>query len=871
MIYNTTGLELEEWWLYLPNENIINCSLYVSVEGEWIPLSEGGDYTLNYTTGNLTMLIGAPDPGWEFYAYYNYTITPVLLVMPGDYTLVYTTGAITLITPLVAGEYLTANYSWYIPIPSAQLSHGNISACTLYLNGTVFANYELNSTTGLITFTPTLGPGDVVNASYDWYVPTLIQSALLNHTNIMPGSYTLYLNGTVFANYELNSTTGLITFTPTLGPGDVVNASYDWYVPTIINSALLENTNIVSGSCVLYNNTVVFTEYSIDLLSGAIFFDEPLWPGSSITADYSYYAHTITIPVLVNVPADRPEFTFGGGESTLGLFNNNEMIGGYGAGGQSGDWRFYYVDVADQGLNRNEDNLMKFFLNASWNLKPSDIDIFVFGKTAQTTVPGTGDALPSGRYGPYTLKDNGGSEETDEFYTTTNSSHEIITTPFTGGLNVVALHNTLINGTSSSEDVSGEVGWIRLSTDMLETRTNSLYGDASFSLVSNREFPEGMNVSAVGPASGEKTIELVDQDPVDWIESNLDFYHALTEGASLTKVIKVESVLTLDVHVWPVDEGMVPDVDLGMCYDANEDGVPTYEELVTRDFCDFISYRIDGYQPFQCSCADWDADEAVKLISPPDGQYIICVLGYEVKSPPQEVNLEIKAIRAGVEGFGMTGDVGEDIDIQSGIYTTNTSIPAFQTHTYSISWNFPGSTLDGEYGGVVGIGPSIAPSVLSILANLVLDRESPEITGPQPSDLSLIRENQPVIMATIEDLSRAEIDAEGLKLYVDGIDVTPLASISVELDDEFGGGGYPRGIVTYTPNAPLSEGGHSVELVASDLAGNEVTRTWMFTIDTLAPALTISSDDPTYVNTPSATLQGTVETGCDLTISGVQG
>jgi len=60
--------------IYLDNGNIADCSLYADVEGEWCPLAEGPDYTLNYTTGEIdTSNIEPYEAGWIFYAWYNYS------------------------------------------------------------------------------------------------------------------------------------------------------------------------------------------------------------------------------------------------------------------------------------------------------------------------------------------------------------------------------------------------------------------------------------------------------------------------------------------------------------------------------------------------------------------------------------------------------------------------------------------------------------------------------------------------------------------------------------------------------------------------------------------------------------------------------
>ncbi len=60
--------------LYLDNENILDCTLYVDTGSEWVKLEEWTDYTLNYDTGEIdTSAIEPFGAGWAFYAYYNYS------------------------------------------------------------------------------------------------------------------------------------------------------------------------------------------------------------------------------------------------------------------------------------------------------------------------------------------------------------------------------------------------------------------------------------------------------------------------------------------------------------------------------------------------------------------------------------------------------------------------------------------------------------------------------------------------------------------------------------------------------------------------------------------------------------------------------
>ena len=83
-----TALGGESGPIYLANIPVLNCTLYVDVEGEWIPLEESPDYTLDYMTGEIDITQISPlEAGWIFYAYYNYTYETVVFMGEDNYPL----------------------------------------------------------------------------------------------------------------------------------------------------------------------------------------------------------------------------------------------------------------------------------------------------------------------------------------------------------------------------------------------------------------------------------------------------------------------------------------------------------------------------------------------------------------------------------------------------------------------------------------------------------------------------------------------------------------------------------------------------------------------------------------------------------------
>lgn len=586
---------------------------------------------------------------------------------------------------------------------------------------------------------------------------------------------------------------------------------------------------------------------------------------------------TITVPVLINVASEIPDMTFGG-DTSDDLFNNNKVYGGNNKDMDSngilnfpetGDWRFFYLNIPDQGLYSGSSG-MSLMINARWETKPTDNDIFVFSES------GADDATieDSANFGPYTLENQGGSEEADGsgFFTFTDGAQEIVALPLRPGLNVIAIHNVILNGMSPEENIWGEVGWLSLSSTNVRKSTNKLYGSVSVSMLSNLDM-DGTNASVLGPASSET---FTDQEV--WQESAADMaaqdaalswkdYVYTLRFSSYMKIIQVEKAATLEVHIvgHPAD-----DLDFAIFYDHNGNGEVDIEDLIDSSFCEFITYNSWGQAPYAIG-ADADGDEKIKLIAPPDGQYIIAVYGWGVSTggvegegPPAYFDMDISMIVAGVAGYGLEGFPGDDMSEGLSVFENDTVVNAFTIQQFNVTWDFPGSAQDGEYGGVLNMGTYIAPELVSSLVTIFIDRESPDIQETTiPSNNAIIRDANPSITCFIEDLETAEIDAGELRMFVDGIDVTSNAMISADPDDT---GGYPRATISYTPSGPMTEGGHMVEVRASDFAGNTAVKAWAFTVDTQAPALSIRNALDASVTETEYAISGETEPGAVVSI-----
>ena len=198
------------WTFNLGYTNLLHCTLWVDEGGlGWWCLDPY--CSVDYATGEVTMTDGWPLwNGVTVHAWLNYSGT-ALLTTPGDYTLDPITGEIILNTPLLLGNVLLANYTWFIPDNTAQLQHEDVvpGSYTIYKNAIVLVegvDYTINLKSGQITFLDYLIPSDILTADYTYHterstIPVVVNVA----ANSLPftfggnsGTFDLYDNNRVY-------------------------------------------------------------------------------------------------------------------------------------------------------------------------------------------------------------------------------------------------------------------------------------------------------------------------------------------------------------------------------------------------------------------------------------------------------------------------------------------------------------------------------------------------------------------------------------------------------------------------------------------------------------------------------------------------
>ena len=155
------------------------------------------------------------------------------------------------------------------------------------------------------------------------------------------------------------------------------------------------------------------------------------------------------------------------------------------------------------------------------------------------------------------------------------------------------------------------------------------------------------------------------------------------------------------------------------------------------------------------------------------------------------------------------------------------------------------------HGSVVAYGNVIVQAGGSLTFE-TFDGTPPAITNLMPADGAFSSSAQPQISADLAD-DESGVDPASAVLSVDGVDETAMATVSASQ-------------IVLSPGDTLAEGAHSVSLSVSDFAGNQASASWAFVVDTVPPAVAVTSpsDSVVYNSVPPVTVEFSDDT------SGVQ-
>ncbi|MBN2848867.1 MAG: S8 family serine peptidase, partial [Coriobacteriia bacterium] len=373
------------------------------------------------------------------------------------------------------------------------------------------------------------------------------------------------------------------------------------------------------------------------------------------------------VPVVINVAADTYAFEFGNATMVpTALMSNREVYGtqDWRWRAESGDWRFFWTDgsAADE-----------LPLGAAWLVRTiwedrgapagmdTDLDTLLYGPELDIF----SDYFPND-FGPYALGLKGGSANNNigagiwTFQTNSGTTEEWVAGSLEAGLNQVMVHNVLYDGKSVGQTFSGETGVISVDPGRLDI------------------------VSAADSAT----------EYLDFTTYDLDLTGAAVQAYGLSKrVVERDTIATGDDWYYFMDLADAAYLDVQTTCPGQD--------------IDLYVYWWNGSTYVLVGASETSSDEeSVRLTMPADGEYVVDVYGYSV-SGTQEFDVSISA------------PMGNDM-VLSGIPAG--SIDAGSGFTLDVDWTKVRSGAledrEGEYEGVIFIGPTEAPGAVQVPVTL---------------------------------------------------------------------------------------------------------------------------------------------------------
>jgi hypothetical protein len=514
------------------------------------------------------------------------------------------------------------------------------------------------------------------------------------------------------------------------------------------------------------------------------------------------------IPIVINVPADDYEFQFGG-ESYFDTPYNNEVTGESDRGWrfEVGDWRQYWALPVDPW--NFPDYYSSLVVTVNWTETPTDTNVHllaplpaiiydegwvyddIFGPW-QVMVPlASSDEmyLGAGTFGSRTS--TGGPQEViaapnsntywggDAGFTVPLCEYYTMMYTGLGGPVLVLTRTPIMSGSTASDTLEGFTKWLTVydwGPDEIYIESEQPGDPMSpgyVPLVDSlpawyyMELDGTVDVrgSGVDIVSGQSTAEPIWQDALSG-----SFVEALA-NAYFTEPVTVGDTNLLRVAVEEIAD--CPDIDLGLWYDANWNGVAELDE------------------PYWYVGAG-GSTESLTLDDPTPGQYLVKVLGYTVTGSPGWFLLTVQV------GLPDATIVATDLEPTA----------SSGEHWFNITYSLPAKA--GVYSGAATFGFMGAADMFSIPVTInVIDAGVPVIENVAPAEGAMLDTNVPTVEFDLNDVVEfySGLDPSSVTVLIDDVDWTFFATIAGDH-------------VTLVPPFALSEGLHTLYIEAADLYGN---------------------------------------------------
>jgi hypothetical protein len=194
-----------------------------------------------------------------------------------------------------------------------------------------------------------------------------------------------------------------------------------------------------------------------------------------------------------------------------------------------------------------------------------------------------------------------------------------------------------------------------------------------------------------------------------------------------------------------------------------------------------------------------------------------------------------EVLRAGSEiQFTLVGQGGGQATVQIPGVVKDFALRETARGTYPGTYVVPSSTPSAV---TISRAPALArltvgnvEQLIQSQVNFQVDNQIPSITATTPEDNGRVNSMRPNITAVFSDQSGTGIQANRVRMTLDGRDVTSEATVTANL-------------VAYRPATRLSPGAHDVTVEVYDQAGNRATKTWRFTVVDRSDVITSFTSD----------------------------
>ncbi|MCD6409665.1 MAG: Ig-like domain-containing protein [Candidatus Verstraetearchaeota archaeon] len=261
-------------------------------------------------------------------------------------------------------------------------------------------------------------------------------------------------------------------------------------------------------------------------------------------------------------------------------------------------------------------------------------------------------------------------------------------------------------------------------------------------------------------------------------------------------------VVTLQINSTPTNILWVYEVTTDSSGSANVTVVASWDWLAGKPDESFTVYAKDqGTQTLALTTFDIDAQRpAVFIAYPLPGSCINNPRPTMVATYFDNVGVDVNRVFLFLDNVNVTAQA-QQINATHAVYTPSADLPE-GVHNFTI------------------VVFDLAGNMNSTFSIFTIDYTAPEFYNFTPANNTLIANAQPLIAVNFTD--NTGINYTSIIMWLNGTDVTAQANI-------YAGG------IAYTPPAPLAERIWNACVYLEDIAGNENSTFWLFTVDITPP------------------------------------